>query len=463
MLTFGSIFSDFKLPTAATWFYFSMLLALALFFKFSRLLSMRNWDVVTIFLLVPGLLLLQESRIQLASQVAGHLGWSSQAIMASGLGSAVIGSPALAADPGLLWPSRLAWYGYLWLICGSAYFLIRCLIDLALVRRPALSPNLNLGGMAWLGTAFFGCLVSVAARQYETPPPPVGKTSPPLKEAERGLTDLVNQQNPTAEGEGVNTRFIVACTLAMLGHLAVVVGLVVIGYRVFQDPAAGMAAATFYLLLPYTAMHVGQAHHVWPSALLVWAVVFYRRPIIAGLLLGLAAGSVYFPALLFPIWFSFYWGRGAWRFASAFAISAFIIFVITGLTLDLAEWQAWKAPTGESIWRGVHWAYRIPVFIAFLAFVIATFFWPAPKNLAHLLALSAAVLIGIQFWYAEQGGVYVLWYLPLMLLLVFRPNLSDRQPPLIPMETDWLLRLGRKLRTWTSRLLNLPQPTARVH
>ncbi len=137
--------------------------------------------------------------------------------------------------------------------------------------------------------------------------------------------------------------------------------------------------------------------------------------------------------------------------------------MITGLTLDLAEWQAWKAPTGESIWKGAHGAYRIPVFIAFLAFVIATFFWPAPKNLAHLLALSAAVLIGIQFWYAEQGGVYVLWYLPLMLLLVFRPNLSDRQPPLIPMETDWLLRLGRKLRTWTGRLLNLPQPTARVH
>jgi hypothetical protein len=72
MLVFGSIFSDFKLPTAATWFYFSLLLALALFFKFTRLLSMRNWDVVTIFLLVPGLLLLQESRIQLASQVAGH-------------------------------------------------------------------------------------------------------------------------------------------------------------------------------------------------------------------------------------------------------------------------------------------------------------------------------------------------------------------------------------------------------
>ena len=59
---------------------------------------------------------------------------------------------------------------------------------------------------------------------------------------------------------------------------------------------------------------------------------------------------------------------------------------------------------------------------------IATAFWPTPKNLAHVIALSAAVLIGIQFWYAEQGGIYVLWYLPFLLVLVFRPNLLDRRP-----------------------------------
>ncbi len=117
MLPVASIFSDFKLPTAATWFYFSLLLALALFFKFSRLLSMRNWDVLTVFLLVPGLLLLQESRIQLATQAAGHLAWTSQVTMAQGLGTASIGPQALAADPSLLWPTRLSWFAYLWLIC----------------------------------------------------------------------------------------------------------------------------------------------------------------------------------------------------------------------------------------------------------------------------------------------------------------------------------------------------------
>jgi hypothetical protein len=469
----GSIFLDFRLPTAATWFYFSLLLAIALFFKFSRLLSMRNWDVLAIFLLVPGLLLLQESRTQLATQVTGHLGWSAQASVAQSLGSAGIGPLALSADPSLQSPGRLAWFGYLWLLCGSGYFLFRCLVDLALVRRPALGPNLNSGGLAWLGAALFVCLISVAARQSEEPPQSVGKASATLNEAERGLTDLVKQQ--TVEVEGVDPRFLVSCTLAMLCHLAVVAGLVFIGYRTFQDVTAGMSAAAFYLLLPYTAFYVGQIHHVWPSALLVWAVASYRRPILAASLLGLAAGTVFFPVLLFPVWLSFYWGRGAGRFAASFVLSALISLAIASFflletnvlatlqsTLNLSEWQVWKVPKSEGFWKGVHWAYRIPVFIAYLAFVITTVFWPAPKNLAHLLALSAAALIGIQFWYADQGGAYILWYLPILLLLMFRPNLADRQPAAVDPETDWLRRSVRKIARWIARLFRLREPIARV-
>src|ERR1043166_1523758 len=55
-------FLDFNLPNATTWFFFSFLLAMALFFKYSRILSVRNVDVVMIFLLVPGLLVLQAAR-----------------------------------------------------------------------------------------------------------------------------------------------------------------------------------------------------------------------------------------------------------------------------------------------------------------------------------------------------------------------------------------------------------------
>ena len=51
------------------------------------------------------------------------------------------------------------------------------------------------------------------------------------------------------------------------------------------------------------------------------------------------------------------------------------------------------------------------------------------QHLSHLIALSTAILVGIQFWHADQGGVYVLWYLPLILLMVFRPGLSSAEPP----------------------------------
>jgi hypothetical protein len=211
-------------------------------------------------------------------------------------------------------------------------------------------------------------------------------------------------------------------------------------------------------------------------ALMVWALVCYRLPTFAGVLLGLAAGTAYFPALVFPVWLSFYWRRGAGRFTVMFALSAALCLSVTAVmlwaegelhntiqsALALSDWQPWKAPTSEGFWMGIHWAYRIPVFIAYLAFVVATAFWPAPKNLAHVLALSAALLIGMQFWYADQGGVYVLWYLPLLLLMVFRPNLSDRRPLPIQPEADWVARLGRVLHRFFTWLLRMPQPLSRV-
>jgi hypothetical protein len=473
----GSTFLDFSLPNATTWFYFSLLLAVALFFKFTRVLSMRNLDVVALFLLVPGMLLLLEARRSTEAVDAARLVAAGAQPAGSGSGIGAAGSLTSALAPLPRPASRMVWFSYLWLLCGSGYLLIRSLVDLALVRRPALAPNLNASGLAWLAMALFVCLVTVALRNAPDRSASAGKESVPLKETRERIGDLVNQE-AVGSAPKVDVTFWVGRSLALLCHLAVVAGLVFIGCRHFQDAHAGMAAATFYLLLPYTAVHVGQVHHVWPIALIVWGVALYRMPIGAGLLVGLAAGSVYFPVLLFPLWLSFYWRRGAGRFSLAFGLAAGLSLVLTisalwsngelarnlQSTLALPDWQPWLKPTteAEGLWQGVHWAYRTPVFIAYLALVVTTAFWPAPKNLAHLLALSAAVLIGIQFWYADQGGVYVLWYLPLLLLLVFRPNLADRQPPTIPAEADWLARSGRALGRLAVRLAKRFEPVPRV-
>jgi hypothetical protein len=433
MIARASIFLDFNLPNAATWFYLSLLLAVALFLKFSRLLSIRNLDVLTLFLLVPGLLLLFEQR--------GN------------------------------------WFGYLWLLLGSGYFLLRCLLDLALVRRPALSPNLNLGGLAWLGAALFACLVTVAYRRPNGPVEQVGKAPAASDQVQETTSTIIQNQLSVRPADGVDVKFAVGQTETLLCHFAVVVGLIYIGCRHFGDAHGGMAAAAFYLLLPYTAYYIGQWHHVWPAALILWAVALYRRPVAAGLLLGLAAGTAYFPAVAFPLWCSFYWRRGAGRFATAFLLTGGLCLVVIGSllwvngelpyslqsVLMVTGKPPWVEPRPGSVsfWTGVHWAYCMPVFIAYLAFVLATAFWPFPKNLAHLLALTAAVFIGIQFWYPDQGGVYVLWYLPLLLLLVFRPNLSERRPPSIDPETDWLAHLGRilgQLAFRVARALESPAP-----
>jgi len=489
MTLIASIFSDFNLPNATTWLYFSLLLAIALFFKFTRLLSMRNWDVLALFLLVPGLLLLQEavttfpSRESSAPLDAARLVASAgQALAVPNLGASSAGVVASASAP--IWkaqssPLRI---GYLWLFCGSALFLIRCLVDLALVRRPALSPNLNLAGLAWLGVALFICLVAVAVRKPPSVAGTVGKPSAAVNETQRRAVYLVKREIANDEGGTSQTAFWVECSLAVACHLAIVVGLVFIGLRHFQDAHAGVAAATLYLLLPYTAYHVDQVHHVLATAFLIWAVAAYRSPLLAGVLLGLAFGNGYFAILLVPAWASFYWGRGAGRFIAAFALVAgLMLAVIVGIlwmddhlarsiqsTLDLSDWQSWKQPNPQitkGFWTGVTWAfaYRLPVFIGYMAFVATTLFWPRPKNLAHLIALSAALLIGIQFWFADQGGVYVLWYLPFLLLLVFRPNLADRQALPIHSETDWLMRFCRLVGRSAARLLKLPEPIARVH
>src|SRR5665811_189578 len=64
------------------------------------------------------------------------------------------------------------------------------------------------------------------------------------------------------------------------------------------------------------AQMTGRVGHVLPAALLIWAVETYRRPMIAGALMGLAISCNYFPLFLLPLWFSFYWHRGLLRFGA---------------------------------------------------------------------------------------------------------------------------------------------------
>ena len=112
-----------------------------------------------------------------------------------------------------------------------------------------------------------------------------------------------------------------------------------------------------------------------------------------------------------------------------------------------AGWETGRAPSGPaasprsvclpqfeprstgSFWVSIDSSFRLPVLIAYLALVIIfTHVWPAEKNLAELIALSAALLVASQFWYLDKGGALVMLYLPLAIAMMFRPTLAIRRP-----------------------------------
>ena len=228
--------------------------------------------------------------------------------------------------------------------------------------------------------------------------------------------------------------------VAIISHLAVVLGVVLIGYWHFDNMTMGIGVATLYLMLPYTEQMTGRVDHVLPAAFLVWAVLCYPRPLVAGMFMGLAGGMVYYPLFLLPLWVSFYWQRGLWRFSmglvSMLALLATLLAFQPGERSYLADLQrmfgVWLPhfQNLDGIWNaridGWDPHFRLPILAAFVAMCGGMVLWPAQKNLGTLLSCSAAVMLGTQFWHGFGGGTYMAWYLPFTLLTIFRPNLEDR-------------------------------------
>jgi len=517
-----------------TWVYLSSLLTLAIYFKFNRLWSLRNLDLLALIMLAPGLVLVR------------------------------FGLKDAKPDIEMI--------GYIWLFSAGGFFLLRMLLDAVMVRRPLLEPNLTVGGMVFLGVSLLIFLMAKivtenpetplavappkpspaatatldpaapaippsppslseqfpvtplpsekdqspdapstpgsAADQAETSKSDVAKTEASKSESaksksastETAKTDALtpadklsnsaataeispgllaaNQTNPpTAKepteedklsqvgpgfwlfswipnignpifgapavenvaGQEATANFAATRTLAILAHFMVVAGIVVIGYWHFGNINTGIAAALLYLLLPYTAFYIGHPKHFLPAALLTWAFVFYRRPLAAGLLIGLASGTVYYPIFLLPLWLSFYWQRGLWRFMGGFAAALLVLIAVTAWNVEsmddfskhLRLMLGFIFPTNEpqGFWGLLDKnfrVYRITVLAAHLAICGSFAIWPAQKNLGTLLSCSAAVMLSTQFWAAFNGGTSMAWYLPLLLLTVFRPNLEDR-------------------------------------
>jgi len=419
-----------------TWAYLSALLVIALYFKFSRIWSVRNLDLLILILLSPGLLLVKYGMDQ---------------------GGAEGDAPLVEH------------LGYIWLFAVNACLLLRLLIDASMVRRPLLEPNLSVGGLAFLGVSLYLFLMANVVTGTPEAADVVGSQRAEelqnLEASEEEVTSLrthgpgfpliyllphistqsllgrdaqIVEELPDATDEPVRlVNVVTAQVMAILSQLAIVVGVVLVGLRHFDNVKAGIAAATLYLLLPYTAMWTGSVYHALPGALLVWAVLFYRRPFFSGAMMGLAFGTIYYPLFLLPLWLSFYWQRGLWRFLLGLVVMVGLLVATlaftssdTAMFLDcLRQMFGLQFPIAENLrgaWQYWNVVYRYPILAAFVGLSVSVVLWPAQKNLATLISLSAALMLATQFWHAHSGGLALAWYLPLLLLTVFRPNLEDR-------------------------------------
>jgi hypothetical protein len=345
--------------------------------------------------------------------------------------------------------SELQRIGFLYLLTIQAFILVRMMLDPIMSRRPLLDPNLTAGGLMFLGISLFVFMMANVVRsdpqtQYNQGPElgpgyalmrmlPSIPTLPIHHQADGFPTDT--RPEPTAAEKQLA---VVAKVLAILAHLGIVSAIILISNRHFGNTRAGVGCATLYLILPYTAQMTGRVDHALPAAFLLWAVLTYRRPMIAGMFVGLAGGLVYYPLFLLPLWISFYWKRGVRKFivgtASMLALLMLALWFDDSSTLadHLQHMYGVLSPLREAETLQGLWAlgwnpfWRLPVIVAYV--ILSAFFaiWPAQKNLGTILSGSAALMIAAQFWHGESGGLYIAWFLPLLLLTIFRPNLQDR-------------------------------------
>lgn len=241
-----------------------------------------------------------------------------------------------------------------------------------------------------------------------------------------------------------------AQTVVLVFDLLAMLGLYCFGTK-YGDKTTGLALALAFALCPYV-VGIGAAgglqwtSHIVGIAFIVFALVFVNRPIIAGLLLGLGSGMLYYPAFLFVLWLCYYTRtngrREAVKFLTAFAsvgIACIVMIVVLvepagesrGLSSlgafvnDTIYFQQFSDGYGRSpfsFWGQypniAKWA-KPTAGIAYLLFCLLIGFLPGRMNMRRLVAMTAAILVGTQFTLSHGGGTYIGFYIAPLIILLF--------------------------------------------
>lgn len=208
-------------------------------------------------------------------------------------------------------------------------------------------------------------------------------------------------------------------------------GLLLLGWRL-SGLRLGVGLALAWAAFPFTGYALEtNSNDSLVAAMLIWGLVLARHPIGRGLMLGLALGTKFAPAILLPLWSRHPFPRPAQRrtllpFLAGLAGAV----VLTGwvLLLDGSDGirAFWSRTIGYQLGRdspfslwGQYPGLR-PVQIGLMAVVaiaaLLVLRWPRRLDMLTMTALSGALLIGVELTLTHWFYLYIPWFLPFALV-----------------------------------------------
>jgi len=234
---------------------------------------------------------------------------------------------------------------------------------------------------------------------------------------------------PAAHGAAILFDALTALLLFLLG-------------RRVRGPTLGIALAYAWAAFPFTLYALASnSNDSLVAALVVLALLVAERPVARGAVVAATGLTKFAPLVLAPM-FATYRAPGAKRgrlaqtawFAAAFAIAAAVLLVpaFLGAGIDVfwertLEFQRERG-SPFSVWgfRGDLDRAQHAVQVAAIALAVVVAFVPRRRDVVTLSALSAAVLIAAQLGVTHWFYLYVVWFVPPVMLALLGRGLVER-------------------------------------